>query len=225
MLAKIAIGPAIEASVLYRCEIVRNQIGPDLIAFVSDGPKLAAFRLPCKASRIADSAGEDTMRTRRPVHLPDCGSFVFGPNSILSDVAIGSDPDIELGAIWTGQQTLRPVMIDRAARKTGELGAGSGDGGLSILIRIADDCIGIRNVKIVANQGDAEGRIKMVQKYGSDLGSAISIGAAQQRDAVSALGFGAGKPRHPGSDYILRPVDRCFRTIALHHQHVSVGKD
>src|SRR5438270_8965611 len=65
----------------------------------------------------------------------------------------------------------------------------------------------------------------MVQKYGSDLGSAISVGTPQQRDAVSALGFGAGKPGHPGSGDILRPVDRRFRTIALDHQHVSVGKN
>ena len=62
MLAKIAIGPAIEASVLYRGQIVRHQIGPDLIAFVDDGPKLVGLRLPCKAGGIARPAGEDAMR-------------------------------------------------------------------------------------------------------------------------------------------------------------------
>src|SRR3954464_919977 len=86
MLAVIAVGPAIEAAVPHRCEIVRNQIGPDLIAFIGDGPKLAAFRLPCKASRIADSAGEDTMGTRHPVHLPDRGSSFLGPISFSGDV-------------------------------------------------------------------------------------------------------------------------------------------
>ena len=88
MLAVIAIRPAIEASVPHRREIIGYQVGADLVAFVGNSPKLAGLRLPCKTGRIADSTGEDTMRTRRPVHLPDRGSFVFGPNPIFGDVAI-----------------------------------------------------------------------------------------------------------------------------------------
>jgi hypothetical protein len=88
-------------------------------------------------------------------------------------------------------------MIDRSARKIGELGAGSGDAGLPFLIGIADDGIGVRNVQIVADQRDAERRIEVVQEDGSQFGSAIAIGA-QQRDAVSALGCGTGEPRYRG---------------------------
>src|SRR5216684_5926405 len=81
MLAVIAIGPAIEASVPYRGQIIRNQVGPDLIAFVDHGPKFAGLRLPSKAGGVADSAGEDAMRARCPIDLPDRGAFVFGPNT------------------------------------------------------------------------------------------------------------------------------------------------
>src|SRR5258708_5166671 len=62
MLAVIAVGPAIEASVPYRRQIIRNQVGPYLVTFVGDGPELASLRLPLKPGRIAHSAGEDSVR-------------------------------------------------------------------------------------------------------------------------------------------------------------------
>jgi hypothetical protein len=70
-------------------------------------------------------------------------------------------------------------MIDRAAGKIRELGACCGDAGLSILIWITDDGIGVRNIEIVTNQGDAEWRVEMIQKHGSHFGGAIAIDAAQ----------------------------------------------
>src|ERR1700730_12505776 len=99
-------------------------------------------------------------------------------------------------------------MIDRPARKIGKLGAWRGDAGLSFLIRVADDGIGVRDVKIVANQGDAKGRIEVVQKYGSQLRSAISLRIAQQGNAVSALCLGAGEPLDPAGDDVLGAADR-----------------
>ena len=157
------------------------------------------------------------MGARCPVDLPDRGSFILGSNSVFGDVAVGSDPDIELGAIRTRQQGLGPMMINGSARKVRQLGAGSGDAGLPFLIGIAHDGIGVRNVEIIADQCDAERRIEVVQEDGSLIGNAIAIGVAQQRDAVSALGCGAGEPRYPVSDYVLGPVDWRFRTIALDH--------
>src|SRR6201989_1577353 len=101
VLAVIAVGPAVEASVLYRRQIIRNQVRPDLIAFVGDGPELARLRLPLKPGGIANAAGEDSMRARGAVDLPDRGAFVFRSNSIFGDVAVRPDPDIELGAVRT----------------------------------------------------------------------------------------------------------------------------
>src|SRR5580704_19380024 len=115
-------------------------------------------------------------------------------------------------------------MIDGSARKVGELGAWCRDAGLPFLIGIADDGVSVRHVEILANQSDAKGRIEVVQEDGSLIESAIALGIAQQRDAVSALAFGAGEPLYPAGDQILGAVDRRFRTIALDHQHVPVGK-
>src|ERR1700722_8125245 len=115
-------------------------------------------------------------------------------------------------------------MIDRSAGKVGEFGPWRSDAGLSLLIGIADDGVGIRNVEIVANQGDAKGRVEMVQKHGTKLGSTVAIGIAQQRDAVFVLCLGAGERLYPAGDDVLGPVYRRFRTIALDHQTASFGK-
>src|SRR5260370_26184433 len=108
-------------------------------------------------------------------------------------------------------------MIDRAARKVGQLGTRSGDAGLPFLIGIADDRVSIGYVKIMANQSDAKGRIEVIQKHGSYVGNAITLGVAQQRDAVSALALCACEPLYPASDQVLGAVDRRFRPLALHH--------
>ena len=94
-------------------------------------------------------------------------------------------------------------MIDGSTRKVRELGAWGSDAGLPFLIGIADDRVRVRYVKIIADQSDAERRIEVIQEDGSDIGNAIAIGVAQQRDAVSALGCSAGEPRYPSSDYVL----------------------
>ena len=49
VLAVIAVGPAIEASVAHRGQVIRNQVGTDFVAFVGDGPQFAGFRFPLQA--------------------------------------------------------------------------------------------------------------------------------------------------------------------------------
>ena len=88
MLAVIAIGPTVEASVPHRGQIIRNQVGPDLVALVGDGPEFAGLGLPLQPGGIAHAAGEDAMRAGRAVDLPDRGAFIFGANSVFADVAV-----------------------------------------------------------------------------------------------------------------------------------------
>src|SRR5262252_2947129 len=101
MLAVIAVGPAIEGSFLHRGQIVRNQIGPDLISLVDDGPEFAGLGLPLQAGWIAHAAGVDAVGARCPVNLPDSGSLILRQNSIFGDVAVRPDADVKFGAIWT----------------------------------------------------------------------------------------------------------------------------
>src|ERR1700722_17299312 len=116
-------------------------------------------------------------------------------------------------------------MVNRSTRKVSELGAGGSNAGLSILIRVTDDGISVGYVEIVANKGGAKRRVEVVQKYGPKLGTSVSFGAAQQRDAICILCFRAGEPLHPTGNDVLRPVDRGLRTVALNHQYVSIGEN
>jgi hypothetical protein len=45
VLAPVAVGPAIEAAVLHRGQIIRHKIRADLVALVGDGPELAVAGL------------------------------------------------------------------------------------------------------------------------------------------------------------------------------------
>src|ERR1700688_3947149 len=115
-------------------------------------------------------------------------------------------------------------MIDGSARKVGQLRAWIGNRGFSILIWIADNAVSVRHIEIVADQGDAKGRVEMVQKHGSHLGYPVAIAVADQRDAIGILCFRAGEPLHPAGDNVLRAENRRLRTIALDHQYVPVGQ-
>jgi len=84
-------------------------------------------------------------------------------------------------------------MIDGAAGKVGELGARGGDAGLPFLIGIADDCVGVGDVKIIADQRDAERRIEVVQEDGSYSGSAIAFGVALVIGGVVMAVLATGK--------------------------------
>ena len=66
-------------------------------------------------------------------------------------------------------------MIDGSARKVGQLRARIGNRGFSILIWIADDGVSVRHIEIMADQCDAKGRVKVVQKPGSHLGNPVAF--------------------------------------------------
>src|SRR5262249_41351942 len=120
--------------------------------------------LPLQAGWVAQAAGVDAMGARCPVDFPDSSSFVLRQNSVFGDVAVRPDADVKLGAIRTGQQTFGPVMIDRSAGKVGQLGTRGGDARLPFLVGIADDGVGVCDVKVVTNERDAKGRVEVVQE-------------------------------------------------------------
>src|SRR3546814_11553929 len=56
-LPPIAVGPAVEAALAHRGEIIRNEIGTDLVAFVHDRPALARSRLDGERGGVAQTGG------------------------------------------------------------------------------------------------------------------------------------------------------------------------
>jgi hypothetical protein len=116
------------------------------------------------------------------------------------------------------------MMVDRAARKVGNLCPFVCNGRLAFLIRIAHDGVGVSDVKILTDQSNAKWRVKMVEEDGSHGWFAIVIPTTKQSDTISTLGLGSGKGLHPAHDQILGPINRGLRTIGLHYQNVTIRK-
>src|SRR5256885_1498863 len=97
------------------------------------------------------------------------------------------------------------MMIDRAARKVGELGTCGRYAGLSGLIGIADDRIGVCYVEIVSNQGDAKRRVQMVKKHGTDFGMPSPL---VSRSSVMRFASFAFAPANPCTQPVMMSLGR-----------------
>src|SRR6516164_1282265 len=76
----------------------------------------------------------------------------------------------------------------------------------------------------MADQGNPKRRVEVIQKHAPDLGNAVTIGVAQQCDAVGILGLGTGKRLYKAGYDVLWTEDWRLRTVAFDHQHVAVRK-
>src|ERR1700712_2326673 len=71
VLAPVAVWPAVEAVLLHGGQVVRHEVGPDLVALVGDRPELAGGRLEGEVGWIADAARIDPLHPGGAIHLPD----------------------------------------------------------------------------------------------------------------------------------------------------------
>ena len=117
VVAVVAVRPAIESSVLHVSHVIGNEIAAELVALVDGNPKCSCVRLPGEADRIARTGSEDAVCAGDRIDLPDRGATFFRVDSILSDVAVRTDADVELRAGWIRNETLGPVMVDSSARE------------------------------------------------------------------------------------------------------------
>ena len=223
VLAVVAVGPAVEAALLHRRHVVGHEVGADLVALVDDGPEPAGARLPLHAGRIAQPGGEHAARAGGHVDLQDGRATVLHRQTVLGDVAVGADADVELPAVAAGQQRLGPVVVDGVGQ-IGELAAGIGDAGGAGRVGVAHDPAGVRDVERVADQLHAEGRVQALQEDVLHPAAGTRV-PAQQRDAVAALAALAGAALDEAGDKLLGRGHRLLaRTVGLDDQHVAVGQ-
>jgi antitoxin (DNA-binding transcriptional repressor) of toxin-antitoxin stability system len=102
------------------------------------------------------------------------------------------------------------MMINGAAGKWRECRAGSADLRIAGAVRVSDNGIRIRHIKLVADQRDPERRIQVIEENTSDVGHAIAVDIAQQGDPVALLvaATGCGKRFNPSHHDVLWPPDR-----------------
>jgi hypothetical protein len=112
VLTPIAVRPAVEATILHRCQIIRNQVAAELVALVDDRPELAAH--PRHSVGVAQAGRVEALLARVEVNLPDGGATLLLVDAVLGGIAVRAHGGIEPLAVRTGDDVLGPVMIEGA---------------------------------------------------------------------------------------------------------------
>ena len=219
VLAPVAVGPAVESTVLHRRHVVRRQFVAEFVALVHDRPQNSGPWLKVHAVRVAQTAGKDARPVGGEIKLMNRGAPFLDFEAFLGDVAARSDRHKELGAVARWQNVARPVV---PYLQVHELLALRGDAGVAFLVRIDDDAVGVRHVELVANERHAERLAQALKENGLLLGDAVAVLVAQERNAVRVL----DRRAHLALDVILeqrarRPGGRGF-TGKFRDQYVAV---
>ena len=224
MLAIIAVGPTIEGAVLHAGQVIRHQIGSQLVALIHHRPQRLRAGLEGEAVGIAQARGIEAMGAGGAVDFPDRGAPAFHRHAVFGDVAVGADAGIELAAVGTGGEALGPVMVDRPARQFGKQRAGPVDAGLARLVGKAQHAVGVGDIEIAAHQHHAERRMQMVDEDVPFVGDAVAVGVTQQQDAVARLDARMGPLLDQVHDDLLGTADRLARAVRFRHQHIAIGQ-
>ena len=227
MRSVVAVRPPVKPMVMHRRHVVRRDISPELFAFVDRGPERAGFRHPCHPDGIAHTGREDAMTATHRIDLPDRCSIDFVIHSTLAPVAVRADGHIELRSIGVGDESTRPVVIDRSRREIDDFGWRRRDLGLARRVWEAHDGVRVRDVERIAHECHAEWGVQSLEKDRPCFGDTITIHVAKQRDAIGARIAGAAfvheHPEKPAANpsAVIRP----WRRVALRGQDISVRKD
>ncbi len=161
------------------------------------------------------------------VHFPHRGTSGLVLHAVLGRVAVGSNSDVEVGAVRAGDQVLGPMVIDQAGRQVDDLGGGRGDACRSGRVRKAQHRVRIGYVQLIADERHPERRMQALEEYAAAIRDAAAVSVAQQGDAI-----GAGRRRAgAGHDLLHDPTLEAFAVvglvgrIGLRDQHVAVGQD
>ena len=116
VLAVIAPGPTVKRAILHMRHVIGHQVATDFIALVHRGPERAGLGVEAHAHRIANAAGENTVRAGGAIDFPNSRTAFLGRKPIITNVTVGAYRDVELAAVRAGHDVLGPMMINRAAR-------------------------------------------------------------------------------------------------------------
>ena len=128
----------------------------------------------------------------RQVELMNRGAALFDVHALVGDVGERADPDVELRFVGRQKQAAGPVP---AAIVLGQPATWLGDPVRARRIGKGDHAIGIADVKRVADKRHSERLVQALEERVLRLSDAVTVGVAQERDAVGALADSGG-PLH-----------------------------
>jgi hypothetical protein len=124
VLAEIAVGPAVEAALLHRREVVGHEIAAELVALVHDRPQRAALRLPAEPVRVAQAGCVQAARALGRIHHEDRGPVDLLLHPVLRDVAVRPNRDVQVRPVAAGDDVLGPVVVERTTGQIDDRRAG-----------------------------------------------------------------------------------------------------
>ncbi len=225
--AEPAVRPAVKPAFTHRGHVVRHEIVAQLVAFVDRRPQLPGDRLPVEPVRVAQAGGEEPRAAGLPFDFQYGGAVPFHLHTVLRDVAVRADRDIQMRAVRARDHVLRPVMVDRAGGQRGDFRGRRGDARFAALVGKTHEGIGVRDVKIAPDQRHAERRAQVLEEGRPCLGAAVAVAVAQQRDAIRARGAGPRLFHHALHDPAANTgrILGFRRRVRLGDQHVAVRQD
>ena len=118
-------------------------------------------------------------------------------------------------------------MVDRPGRQVDDLYAWRLDRERARRVRKPNDGIGVRDVQVLADERHAERRVQVRQQHHASFGDAVTVGVAQERDAIRARHRAAGLflvvLEEPALDPLV--VVGPLRRVRLGHEYVAVRQD
>lgn len=143
--------------------------------------------------RVANASGVGFVRAGGGIDLPDHRPIDFHFHAALGDVAVGADAHVQLAPVLTHRQGLGPVVVD-LRRQVGDCGRRATGFGLAVGVVKAHQRVLIGDVEFAVGVGQAIRRVEVVGEYRFQFIGAVTVGVAQQRQAVAALDLGV-RPR------------------------------
>src|SRR5690606_7533757 len=120
-----------------------------------------------------------------------------------------------------GGQRLGPVVVDLRRQARDPLGRG-GDARLALPVGEADQLVLVGDVEIAVDEGEAVGRVQVVDEDGADLGTTVVVRVAQQGDAIAAVDAGVALLLDHAGDDVLGTQGGRSAATALGDQDVAV---
>ena len=197
---------------------------PKFVALVDGRPQLPGHRFPSQTDRVAQAGGEDPRRARSGIDLQNRRAVDLLFQTVLGDVGVGANADIEAGSVSRGDQRLGPVVVS-SGRQVGDLDGCRLDPGLPGPIREGHHGIGIGHEQTISDQRHAEGRHEVLKEDRPGLRYPVAVRITQQGDAVGARHPRAraahDQPLDPTADPTLL-VFRLWRRVGFGDQHIAV---
>ena len=205
-------------------EIVRNHVAAEHIALVDNGVEFVGSRKIGHADRIAHTGSVDRLFVGREFDLQYRGTLFFRLHAIFADITVRTDRNIEMIAVFAGEQTTGPMVIGLFGIQIGNLAAFSRNFRIAFSIGIGVNCVGIGDVQRIVDQLDSEWRVEIFEESEFLVDLAILVTVAQQHDPVCRFGTSAGLAHqiahYPAFDSLVRPR----RAIGFSHQKIAIGQ-